>query len=104
MNRLPYHSMKKHLFALVSAALLTGCAAELVQGQRNALIRQGQPPAYVDGYGEGYESGTHAAGNPYFKFRKDVRRFESDSLYQQGWRDGFEVGKAKYESLGRSLR
>lgn len=104
MNRLLHQYLKRHWFALVFAALLTGCAAELVQGQRNALIRQGQPPAYVDGYGEGYESGTHAAGNPYFKFRKDVRRFESDSLYQQGWKDGFEVGKAKYESAARSLR
>lgn len=55
----------------------------------------------IQGRLRGCSSGTKAAGNPYYAFKKDANRFISDQLYSQGWADGFNVCKANYESIGR---
>ncbi len=81
--------------------LFSGCAGQDIQWQRAAMQHQGQPPAYVDGYGDGYSSGTRAAGNPYFQPYKNVNRYISDPLYKQGWDDGYDCGKTRYTNLGR---
>lgn len=84
---------------VVMFLLISGCAAQQLKWERETLTRQGQPLEYIDGYEDGCSSGTKAAGNPYFRFAKDVRRFQVDELYAQGWRDGFEVCKAQYQSI-----
>lgn len=92
----------KRFLTITLLSLLTACATEQLQSERNKLI--GQPEEYKDGYVDGCSSGTKSAGNPYYKFQKDPRRFESDKLYAQGWGDGFAVCKADYESIGAALR
>jgi len=65
---------------------------------KNIRAIEGQPIAYQDGYLPGCDSGYVAAGHPYYTFSKDVVRFSKDDLYQQGWTDGFNVCKGRYES------
>lgn len=67
-------------------------------------VGAGQPVEYKEGYAGGCDSGMKAAGNPYYKFTKDVPRYLADPLYKSGWDDGFAVCKADYESIGRALR
>lgn len=66
---------------------------------REQMLNAGFPAAYVDGYEQGHASGQKAAGYVYARFQKDTYRFERDSQYQQGWSDGFEVGKTSYGSI-----
>ena len=61
------------------------------------------PLEYQQGYAEGCDSGYVAAGHPYYRFTKDPVRYGSDSLYAQGWNDGFMVCKGGYESTQRML-
>lgn len=91
----------KRIIALTLIAILTACAAERLQTERDKLA--GQPEEYKDGYVSGCSSGTKAAGNPYYQFQKDPQRFEIDKLYAQGWNDGFAVCKADYDSIGAAL-
>ena len=55
-----------------------------------ALIEQGQPPAYAAGYADGCASGKEAAGGLFADARKDQDRYGADSQYTQGWDEGFE--------------
>jgi len=93
--------MKKTL-VLCAAAVLSACATDMQRVDRE--VGAGQPVAYKEGYRFGCDSGYVAAGHPYYRFRKDVSRYGSDTLYKQGWDDGFSVCKGQYESFGRSLR
>ena len=90
------------IIALLLILAISGCATERLQRERNQLA--GQPEEYKDGYVDGCSSGTKAAGNPYYSFKKNATRFDADKLYAQGWTDGFNVCKADYESIGRALR
>jgi len=65
------------------------------------MIRRGFSESYATGYDDGTNSGSLAGGNPYAVFKKDPNRYDSDSQYRQGWNDGFQVAKGRYESLGR---
>lgn len=38
------------------------------------------------------------------QFKKDVRRFEGDSQYGQGWSDGFRQCETEQEALQRQIR
>lgn len=86
-------------YAALCLFLLAGCNTS--PSQVDQMIGSGQPPAYKLGYRHGCDSGYTAAGNPYYRFTKEVRRYSSDSLYRQGWDDGVQVCKGKYDSLGR---
>lgn len=86
---------------IVLLAFLAGCAT-----QDQLLDRQlaGQPAEYRDGYKDGCDSGYMAAGNPYYRFSKEVSRYGTSALYKQGWDDGFAVCKGRYESAARIFR
>ncbi len=86
------------LSALLMISLVTGCATP-----QQDLIKQGYPPEYAEGYGDGCESGRKAGGNMFDKFKKDVNRFESDVKYADGWKDGFEECKGEQEALDRQI-
>ncbi len=38
------------------------------------------------------------------QFKKDVRRFASDTQYSQGWSDGFRQCETEQEALQRQVR
>ncbi|PHM16468.1 MAG: hypothetical protein CJD30_11420 [Sulfuricurvum sp. PD_MW2] len=83
------------ILGILSAVLLTACApmaSEIPQG----------PQAYREGYADGCSSGYVAAGQPYMKYKKDVYRAGSDSLYKEGWTDGYNTCKGKYDNVVRS--
>jgi hypothetical protein len=90
-----------HCLLVASLLTLAACATSMDRVNRDVGISQ--PLAYREGYRDGCDSGQSAAGNPYVGFSKNVTRFGSDQLYRQGWSDGFEVCKARYESIGRAL-
>lgn len=92
--------MKKVLLLLACCAL-AACADQGLKNARNEV--SDQPPAYQDGYVDGCSSGTKAAGNPYYTFKKDAARFDANKLYKQGWTDGFNVCKGKYDSIMNSM-
>jgi hypothetical protein len=85
----------KQVIAVASLAIMvTGCVS-----MRDSMIKDGYPPAYADGFVDGTHSGKQAAGDMFSKFKKDVRRFESDSDYAKGWKDGFRQGEAHQKAL-----
>ncbi len=57
---------------------------------REAQRQGGRSETYIDGYEDGLKSGAAAAGNPFSKARKDVRRYEAEAEYQKGWEAGFD--------------
>ena len=59
------------------------------------------PKPYQEGFYDGCSSGYVAAGNPYYQYRKDVTRGNSDQYYKEGWTDGFNTCKGKYDSITR---
>ncbi|HZW25193.1 MAG TPA: hypothetical protein VFF26_06905 [Gallionella sp.] len=93
-------TFKRALIAvtLTWAALSThGCATDAARVDRE--VGAHQPAEYKEGYGAGCDSGYVAAGHPYYKFRKDVKRYATDPLYKQGWDDGMIVCRSSYESI-----
>jgi hypothetical protein len=87
---------------LLLLILLSSCATSMLEVDRD--VGSGQPPEYKIGYQNGCDSGVAAADNPYYRFKKDVYRYKSDDLYKQGWDDGFNVCKGKYEATKGYLR
>ena len=86
-------------FAICGAIAISGCAS-----QKEIMIEQGYPLSYADGFDDGCHSGNKAGGSMFDQFKKDVRRFESDTQYSQGWSDGFRQCETEQEALQRQVR
>ncbi len=75
-----------------TALSLTGCVGlssnRHLTSLRDHMVAEGKPPAYVDGYVEGCDSGRYLAGVKGSYYRKDSARAEQDALYARGWQDG----------------
>lgn len=88
---------------IVSTALslfaISGCVS-----QKESMVKQGYPLAYADGFDDGCHSGKKAGGSFFDQFKKDVRRFNKDAQYSQGWSDGFRQCETEEESLQRQVR
>lgn len=87
------------LIAICCLGLLVGCA-----DQKETMIKQGYPLAYVEGFDDGCHSGKKAAGALFEQFKKDVPRFEKDKQYAQGWSDAFRQCESEQEALDRQIR
>ena len=92
--------MKKIALIVLSIAL-SGCATEDLK--RRQLERQGQSPQYIDGFAEGCPSGKVVVGDTFSRFTKNSNRFDSDSLYRQGWIDGFAACREEMIEARRSM-
>ncbi len=79
--------------------LVAGCAT-----QKERLLSEGYPLAYADGFDDGCHSGNQAGGSVFDQFKKDVRRFNTDKEYAQGWSDGFRQCETKQEEIQRQTR
>ena len=87
------------VLAVVSGLLLlSGCVS-----QKEAMIKQGYPLAYAEGFDDGCHSGNRAGGSLFDEFKKDVRRFEADKQYAQGWSDGFRQCETEQEAIQRNM-
>ncbi len=60
--------------------------------------------AYADGFDDGCHSGKKAGGNNFEQFKKDVRRFNADQQYAQGWSDAFRECETEQKSSDRQTR
>lgn len=78
---------------------LPGCAS-----QRDTMLKEGYPRSYVDGFDDGCHSGKKAGGSMFDQFKKDVRRFNGDPQYAQGWSDGFRQCETEQEAMERQMR
>lgn len=67
------------------------------------MVGSGQPEEYKAGFRNGCDSGYSAAGNIYYSFTKDVRRYSEDRLYRQGWDDGMTHCRASYDASKNSM-
>ncbi|MBB5406064.1 hypothetical protein QF000_000605 [Paraburkholderia atlantica] len=83
--------------ALVLSSLLVTACQTMPDSYTAQFQREGEPPAYIDGHADGCRSGLSAAGNPYVQATKDPTRFAQDSMYAQGWNDGFSTCKEWYK-------
>lgn len=79
--------------------LFSGCAS-----QQDTLVNQGYPLSYAEGFDDGCHSGKKAGGSLFDQFKKDVRKFESDSQYAHGWSDGFRQCETEQEAMQRNIR
>jgi hypothetical protein len=87
------------IFIFLSLFMLWGCVS-----QRDAMVQQGYPLSYADGFDDGCHSGKKAGGSMFDQFKKDVRRFQTDKQYAQGWSDGFRQCETEQEALDRQTR
>jgi hypothetical protein len=87
--------------ALLSSCLLlfSGCAT-----QKETMIKEGYPLGYAEGFDDGCHSGKQAGGSMFDQFKKDVKRFEADTQYAQGWSDGFRQCESEQEAIERQTR
>ena len=86
--------------AVFSLIALSGCSTNT----RGDMIKAGYPASYAEGFDDGCHSGKQAGGSYFDKFKKDVRRFEADSKYAQGWSDAFRKCESRQEALDRQTR
>ena len=92
-------NIKTVVATLLSTLLLAACV-----DQKETMIRQGYPIGYAEGFQDGCHSGKKAGGSLFDEFSKDIRRFESDHDYAQGWSDGFRQCESEEEALERQTR
>ncbi len=79
--------------------MIYGCVS-----QKESMIKQGYPLAYADGFDDGCHSGKKAGGSMFDQFKKDVKRFQQDTKYAQGWSDGFRQCESEQEAIQRQIR
>lgn len=79
--------------------LLAGCAT-----QKETMLKEGYPLSYADGFDDGCHSGNQAGGSLFDELKKDVRRFNNEKDYAQGWSDGFRQCETKQEEIHRQTR
>ena len=96
--------MKTYRLLLISSVVCGLVATSGCTSQKESMIKQGYPLSYADGFDDGCHSGNKAGGSMFDQFKKDVRRFEVDSQYAQGWSDGYRQCETEQEALQRQVR
>jgi hypothetical protein len=90
------------LLTLAAAATLavgfTGCASTAEN-----MRAQGYGPDYSQGYGDGCDSGKKAGGSMFDQFKKDVRKYDNNHKYREGWEDGYKECKSEEKELMHSI-
>lgn len=77
-------------FALVATSLstllgsLSGCASS-----SNPLMGPGHTPDYAAGFNDGCSSGN-ASQNVTYHYRKNIKRFDTEKQYAEGWTAGYQ--------------
>jgi hypothetical protein len=96
--------MKNFHLLLIGSAVCGLVAISGCVSQKESMVKQGYPLSYADGFDDGCHSGKKAGGSMFDQFKKDVRRFEGDSQYAQGWSDGYRQCETEQEALQRQIR
>ncbi|HXE95137.1 MAG TPA: hypothetical protein VN642_01925 [Dongiaceae bacterium] len=90
----------KRVIPVLVMVILAGCATKPVDQRLAQLQDQDQPPAYINGYLSGCDSGTIVAGNPWYLFQKNEFLYKSDAKYAKGWNDGFQTCLSQKRASG----
>ena len=95
--------MKTTKFVSLAAATalalwFTGCASTAEN-----MRAQGYGPSYSQGYGDGCNSGRKAGGSILDTFKKDVRRYDSEHKYREGWDDGYKECRSEEKELMKNI-
>jgi hypothetical protein len=77
------------LFLTVSACGMKVKPIPTTAAEVNNMIGTSQPIEYRQGFRDGFDSGEVAKGNQFSEYAKDIVRYGSDTIYKQGWDDGF---------------
>jgi len=85
--------MNARWVVLWCVVVIAGC-----QSTHDQLLAEGYPPAFADGFQDGCGSGRQAVDVMKGQFKKNVPRYLKDSLYAQGWGDGFRQCQAMLEN------
>jgi len=80
--------------AVLFFAFMIGCSTSA--GEVDWIVGEGQPQAYKDGYRQGCDSGYFQAGDSFYRFSKNVRRYSNNDFYRQGWDDGSMACRSSY--------
>lgn len=92
--------MKSNVLSMLAAAcvavVLAGCASS------TPPALEGKPPAYVQGYQDGCASGRSVEGSVFYYYTKNIKLFESDKDYKQGWSDAYKQCRYRQEMQGAS--
>ena len=84
--------------ALVGLLAFNGCAST-----SETMMQQGYGPDYSQGYGDGCDSGRKAGGSMFDQFKKDVRRYDSNYKYREGWDDGYKECRSEEKQLMKNI-
>ncbi len=83
----------KYAYLIIAAMPIIGCNTTPHPADKSEVNLAGYPPAFQDGYADGCDSARRAIGKT-----RDDKRFEADSMYAAGWRDGFDIcSERKYD-------
>jgi len=94
--------MKKTISTIIAASLvimLFGCVS-----QKEAMIKQGYPAVYAQGFQDGCDSGNNAGGSAFDQFKKNIELYSHNSNYRQGWDDGYKQCKAKQDEYQKQYQ
>jgi len=83
----------------LASMLISGCASTA-----ETMMQKGYGPSYSKGYGDGCASGKNAAGSLLDQFTKDVNKYQRDSKYAMGWKDGYDTCKSQWKEEMRQIR
>ncbi len=84
--------------AILTIGLLSGCASTA-----DNMRAQGYGPDYSQGYGDGCDSGRKAGGSMFDQFKKNVRLYDSNYKYQEGWDDGYKECRSEEKEMLHSI-
>ncbi|WP_200763705.1 hypothetical protein [Nitrosophilus alvini] len=74
--------MKYMILGIATFFLLSGCTVKY----ENIYSKL---PAFQEGYKDGCESGEEAASNSFSQKKIDIKRYNNDSVYKEGWDEGY---------------
>ena len=81
-----------------AAMLFAGCASTA-----ETMMNKGYGPDYSYGYSDGCDSGRKAGGSMLDGFKKDVRRYDRNFKYREGWDDGYKECRSEEKQLMRNV-
>ena len=76
-------------FALVATSLSTLLGSLSGCNTPNPLMGPGHTPTYADGFNDGCSSGN-ASQNVAYVYRKNIKRFDTEKQYAEGWTAGYQ--------------
>ncbi|TDV60369.1 hypothetical protein [Pseudomonas sp. LP_7_YM] len=80
---------------LCCCLVVAGC-----QSTHDQLLAEGYSPTFADGFEDGCSSGRQSIDAMKGQYKKDVPRYLRDTIYAQGWSDGFRQCQAQLATKG----